>query len=179
MSEYDADKAQVVVHVDLRPHDVYTPFHWNTRNIICWVLVLAAGWVVYESYSDDPERWHLGAMPPSAAAFGAIAVLCLGLFVFQYLYVRRLFQKYPVFKKPRQLRFGAEGVHVESEDVRADYKWSLFARVVETPKVFLLLQTASTAMYVPKRCFNSPADIAHLRELIREHFKGPWRLRQE
>jgi hypothetical protein len=179
MEQVAEAKDEVIVEVTLKPNDIYTPFQWNGTNVFCWPVILAACWVAYDSYSSNPAKWRVEGVPQTVAAFGVVALLALVLITLQYVRVRRCFQKYPAFKGRRDFRFTPDGVHVESEHVRGDYKWSLFSKVVETRKNFLLLQTATAAMYVPKRCFGSADDMSTLRELILKHFKGQRRLRAE
>jgi hypothetical protein len=74
------------------------------------------------------------------------------------------------------MSFSSEGLHLESEDAKGDFKWSVFTRIAETPKTFLLMQTARAATYVPKRCLE-PGDLPVLRRLIRQNFTGKLTLR--
>jgi hypothetical protein len=90
-----------------------------------------------------------------------------------------MFGKFPQFQKPRRFSLNSEGMHFESEDARGDYKWSIFSRIVETPEVFIFVQTTRSSTYVPKRCLRKPDDILILRQLIRENFRGRRRLRRD
>jgi hypothetical protein len=90
-----------------------------------------------------------------------------------------MFRKAPGFKTPAKYMFDAQGMRFESEDAKGEYKWSVFARILETRKAFALAQTEYAATYIPKRCFTSPNDISLFRQLIRENFKGRWRLRRD
>jgi hypothetical protein len=90
-----------------------------------------------------------------------------------------MFRKSPALRRSRRLTFSAEGIQFEAEDARGEYKWSLFMRIIETKKVFMLQQTTHAATYIPKRCFHSPSDVELLRQLIRENFKGKWTLRRD
>jgi hypothetical protein len=90
-----------------------------------------------------------------------------------------MFHKYPALRRSRRVSFSAEGMHVESEDARGDYKWSLFYQIVETPKTFLFMQTTRGGVYIPKRCLSASDDIVTLRRLIRDNFTGKRRLRTD
>jgi hypothetical protein len=105
--------------------------------------------------------------------------VAFALFLLPYLRVRTMFRKSPALRRPRRLVFGPEGIRFEAEDARGEYKWSLFMRIIETKKVFMLLQTTRAATYIPKRCFHSPSDVELLRQLIRDNFKGKWTLRRD
>jgi YcxB-like protein len=110
----------------------------------------------------------------------ALAVfIALGLLLFPYLRLRSAVRKAPGFKKRARYIFDAQGIRFESEDAKGEYKWSAFATVLETRRAFALAQTDYAATYVPKRCFASPNDIAIFRQLMRDNFKGRWRLRRK
>ncbi len=81
--------------------------------------------------------------------------------------------------KLRRYTFRATGITIKSDDANSDCKWSLFQRAVETPSVFAFSQTVSAAIYIPKRCFTAPNDVARMRELIRENMPGKCQLRRD
>lgn len=58
-------------------------------------------------------------------------------------------------------------------------QWSAFHTIRETRRHFLLYVQKNFANVIPKRFFRSPGDIADLRQLIRENFKGETRLRAD
>jgi hypothetical protein len=173
-------KADIVVDVTLEPADVYHPFFWSRQNLAHWVLVLAACLILYGvSPLWPPVASASDRNPELFLLYLLIGSVSLALFLLPYLRVRSMFRKSPALRRPRRLIFRAEGIQFESEDARGEYKWSLFMRIMETRKVFLLLQTAHAATYIPKRCFSSPGDVELLRQLIRENFKGKWTLRRD
>jgi hypothetical protein len=104
--------------------------------------------------------------------------IVLGLLLFPYLRVLAMFRETPSLTKPRQYTFSAEGIRFESEDATADLKWSAFIRIYETRSLFIFLQTTRAAIYIPKRFIESEQDVPRLRQLIRDDFKGKWRLRR-
>jgi hypothetical protein len=170
---------EVTIEVVLRPSDVYTPFLWTAQNLLRWVLLIVACLILFNLYSSI-FGGH-GAEPVLAWFWACILILCLSaaMFLLPYWRVLRMFRKAPAFSKSRRWSISAQGLHLESEDTRADYKWSLFARIIETRTTFLLLQTSYYATYIPKRCFSSPGDIQTVRNLIRENFTGKYRIRRD
>jgi hypothetical protein len=121
---------------------------------------------------------------PDANSISAVVVvlaafIALGLVLFPYLRLRSVFRKAPGFKKPVKYMLNAQGMRFESDDAKGEYNWSVFARVLETRKAFALAQTDYAATYIPKRCFASPEDISIFRQLVRDNFKGHWRLRRD
>ncbi|HEX4001500.1 MAG TPA: YcxB family protein [Candidatus Acidoferrales bacterium] len=144
-----------------------------------WVLALFMCFLAF----DTRHFWvpAVSASPSASAILVWLLILALVLFfvfVVPWLAARSLFRKYPLFRKSRRLSFSSEGMHLDSEDARGDYKWTIFSQIVEGPKVFYLMQTARSATYIPKRCLQ-PEEIAALRRLIRQNFAGKLRLRPD
>lgn len=170
---------RLTVKCILRPADVYDPFMYSWRNVIRWAAAVFACLLIY----DTGPNWFLvrsGAGIKTALLLLLMAAVALFiLFYLPWLSVQSMFRNYPSMRRLRSFSFSSDGLHIESEDVRADYKWSIFHRVVETPKVFLFIVTPRGATYLPKRCLLTPDDIRILRQLIRENFTGKKTLRRE
>jgi hypothetical protein len=171
---------RVVVVVDLRPNDVYTPFRWDRHNLARWVTAIVLCLIFYDLYRDS--RTTILSFQGGESILAIIALLVLlilfGLLLFPYLRVRSMFRKSPSMRKTRRYIVGQAGITVQSEDATANCKWSLFQRAIETPTVFVLSQNSYHGTYIPKRCFASSEDIARVRDLIRENMPGKWRLRR-
>jgi hypothetical protein len=174
------DNRVVVVDVDLKPNDVYTPLRWNRNNFARWVTSIVLCMIFYDLYKSS--RATILSFEGGESMLAIIALLVLfilfALLVFPYLRMRALFWKSPGMTKTRRYTFGTAGITIRSDDATSDCKWSLFLRAVETPKVFVFSVTTYQGTYIPKRCFASTDDIARLRELIRENMPGKWRLRR-
>jgi len=52
------------------------------------------------------------------------------------------------------------------------FEWRTFVRIQETKEQFLLYPQRGLANIVPKKSFQSDADVEYFRQLIRENFKG-------
>jgi len=173
-------RSELTVEFTLQPSDVYDPFLWSRRNLARWIMTLFACFVIYDS-----RRFWFPAASGAATESALLLLSSLGvlalvvLFFVPWLRVRSMFRKFPVIGKPRRISFSSEGMHLESEDAQGDYKWSLFGRIVETPKFFVFMQTAYSGTYVPRRCLSKPDAILILRQLIRENFKGERTLRRD
>ena len=161
----------MTVEVRLQPTDVYGPFLWSRQNLIRWVFALFACSLAY-----DTRRFWTASISTLLAVLLLFAFVLFVSFFLPWLSAQSLFRKYPAFRKARRMSFSSDGMHLESEDARGDYKWSVFSRIVETPKTFLLMQTARAATYVPKRCLKAE-DIPILRRVIRQNFTGKLTLR--
>lgn len=170
----------VVVDVDLRPNDVYTPFRWDRNNLARWVTSIVLCLIFYDLYKSSRATILSFQGGDSIVAIIALLVLFIlfGLLLFPYLRVRAMFRKSPAMTKTRRYTFCATGITVQSDDATSDCKWSLFHRAVETPSVFVFSVTSHHGTYIPKRCFASSDDVARVRDLIRENMPGRWRLRR-
>jgi YcxB-like protein len=173
------ENSRVVVDVDLRPNDVYTPFQWNRSNCARWVASALLCYMLYDMYKSSSATISSFEAGNSILAIIALLVffILLGLLLFPYLRVRAMFRKSPALTRTRRYTFSTAGLTIHSEDATSDCKWSLFQRVVETQRVFVFSQTSHGGTYVPKRCFASPEDMARLRELIRQNMSGKFKLR--
>jgi len=172
---------EVSVEYSLRLSDVYTPLQWSWPNLRRWVLVLIIWCAVNDLclsqtsyFRSFPEGAPLGSYVILAAILATV-----WLVVYPFYQVWSLFRSTPAFRRPRSVTFSANGIHFESEDGRGDWKWSAFARIIETRGNFVFAQSSRSATYVPKRHFHTPDEIQALRKLIVEHHKGKWRLRRD
>ena len=166
--------------MSLRPSDIYDPLLWCPRNMWRWALTVFCFLLVCSA----PPNWSLplAGINTKPSAFGLFALAAAGFvawFAFPYVKVRWLFARCAILGQPRRISLRAPGIRFESADVCADCKWSAFSWIMETPKAFILMQTAAAASYIPKRCLSGSADIARVRTLIRENFRGKFTLRPD
>lgn len=160
---------QVTAEITLELSDLYWLFGLKRWSFYRYALVIAFCLLVVSAIRIWPSS-DSNFMLIVAAALAAI-------FLYPWFRIRNHFRNYPAYRKPRRFTFDVEGMHLESEDARGDYKWSLFAEIVETKQSFIFRQTSSGGTPVPKRFLAQPDDIPKLRTLIRENFNGKRRLR--
>ena len=170
----------VVVEVNLRPNDVYTPFRWERGNLARWVTSIVLCLIFYDLYRSSRATILSFQGGESILAIIALLVLfiLLGLLLFPYLRLRAMFRKYPAMAKTRRYTFCTTGITIQSDDATSDCKWSLFEKAYETPGIFIVSITSHQGTYIPKRCFASPDDVVRVRDLVRENMPGRWRLRR-
>jgi len=172
---------RVVVDVDLKPNDVYTPFTWSRGNLARWIASFVLCLIFYDLYKASSAT--ILSFPGGKSILAVVGLLALfvllALVLFPYLRIRSLFRKSPALTKSRRCTFSADGIAIQSEDANSECKWSLFQRVVETPSVFSFFTTSLSGTYIPKRCFASVDDIRCVRSLIRENMPGKCRLRRD
>ncbi|MGA8221873.1 MAG: YcxB family protein [Candidatus Acidiferrales bacterium] len=175
------DNRPVVVDVDLKPNDVYTPFQWNWPNVARWVVSIVLCMIFYDLYQHS--RATILSFPDGESIEAVVGLLVLfilfALLLFPYLRIRAMFRRSPILKRTRRYTFEAARITTQSDDANSDCKWSLFQRVVETPSAFVFSLTSQGGMYVPKRCFSSSEEVHRLRTLIRENMPGKSRLRPD
>lgn len=170
---------EVAIEVSLQPQDIYHALLLCWPNVIRWVLSLFAVYLIY----DTREFWSSALTNPNRDA-GVLAILLvgaaisLGWFFYPYFRVWSMFRSSPVLRSPRHIWFNREGIRVESEHGRAEYKWSIFQKIVESRNTFFFMQTPyyASSFYVPKRCLSKSAT-SSLRGAIRANFRGASKLR--
>jgi hypothetical protein len=173
---------EVTVQIELRPEDVYDPFHYSWGNLSRLVFALLLGYILYttrETWAPDGSK-----LAPAAGiltllvSFGLVLLI---VFLYPYLRVRSLFHDTPTLRKPRNLSFNAEGIRINSEDAQGNYTWSVFRYIIETRKAFSFAQTTRSAsgLVVPKRCLSGGDDIKAMRRLVRANYSGRAWLRSD
>jgi hypothetical protein len=170
---------EVAIEVSLQPQDIYHPLLLCWPNVIRWVLSLFAVYLIY-----DARPVLSSALTNPNRDAGVLALLLVGAAIFlgwvfyPYFRVWSMFRSSPVLQSPRRIWFSGEGIRVESEHGRAEYKWSIFQKIVESRQTFFFMQTKRYAgsFYVPKRCLSKSAT-NDLRRVIRDNFQGESKLR--
>ena len=137
----------LTVDVTLRVGDVYDPW----RNYLRWAIALFVCYLLYDTRSNwSPASAGPGGRP-DFVAIPTLIILCAAiLFLYPYLRLRSIFHNYPVLGSSRHFSFSDVGMHLETQDGRADLNWSAFYRIVETRRVFIFMQTHRGGTYVPK-----------------------------
>jgi hypothetical protein len=160
----------VSVQVELRPHDVYTPLTWSRGNLTRWVASGLLCYIFYDLFTRGSES--LRSVPGGDSILAvlvlvAVFILC-GLLLFPYLRTRAAFRKAPHYGVSRKYTFTPKSVQIHSDDATTECKWTLFERIEETPKVFVLFYRGlGNGTYLPKRCIGSREDLLRLRQLFR------------
>jgi len=165
----------IILEVSLTPKDLVLPFNRFARSTYRWFLIFLAVFLVVELIDFPGFRLHPLAQPWSFSILVAVAVVA-GIY-FPRLRIRRTFEENPALSRSRRIEITPEGLRVESENAKGEYRWPLFCEIQETPKTFLLKQTTASAIYIPKRCFQSDEDIVRFRALLRSQYQGKLKLR--
>lgn len=105
-----------------------------------------------------------------AQAFAYLGMLLVFLVLLYFLIqrnVRKMFEISPHLQAALHYHFTETGFQISTEEVTNDYTWDMFWRAREVPDWFLLQQNGGVYNYVPKRAFNSAADMEDLRSFLK------------
>lgn len=171
---------EITLQLNLKAHDVYTPFRWERDNVIRWVVAGLLCLIFRDLYASSREtlQGFPGAGSITAIMIILVVFILLAILLFPYLRVRALFRSSRLAETTR-ITFRPDKILFQSENGQSECKWTIFDRVFETRRVFAFSQGRIGATYVPKRCFTDPNDIQLLRQMIRENFKGKRTLRRD
>lgn len=167
----------IVLEVSLTPKDLNLSFIQAVYNIFRWFLIVLGIFLLIEVVDIPGFRLHPLSHPwpfGILVAIAAVAGLCL-----PYLRIIEMFKKFPALARSRRIEITPDGLQMESPDAKGEFKWPLFWEIKEGRKTFLLKQTSASAIYLPKRCFQSAEDIARFRALLRARYPGRLKLRSE
>jgi hypothetical protein len=168
---------EISLDVSLKLSDLYDPFKPSWQNLWRWaaaVAVFAFAMDLSFSRTSIPVDWSIRAVIWALAAF-----LIFALVLFPDLRIREAARKSNLFRETFRYVISAEGVHVEGENVRSDFKWSAFDRIEENESLFIFRRAPGGAIYLPKRCIAAPEDAATMRSLIAANFLGRCDLRSD
>ena len=90
------------------------------------------------------------------------------LFSLSRLRTRIGFKHNPKFQEEYHLTFSPEAIHFKTETIDSVLKWTHYQRVLESPKLFLLIYGKGLYTLVPKRCLRSQEEIEAFRALLQK-----------
>ncbi len=131
-----------------------------TRLTICGLYAVAVIFLfTWLGFSVDTEvilLFILAACLPFLIAF-------LHLFVLP----RQRFRSDPKFKDEYFLQFSEDGIQFKTAQIDALIQWSLYTKVLENDRFYLLIYGKSMISVIPKRAFSSAAQEASFDALLR------------
>lgn len=80
--------------------------------------------------------------------------------------IRKGFEMSPHLHTPLRYHITDADFQVLTEEEQNTYSWSMFWKAREVPGWFLLHQNERVYNYVPKRAFNSPAEVDEFRKFL-------------
>ncbi len=124
-----------------------------------------------------------------AAVLGTSLGLALQLFFwpFQWALVhglayyaaRSLVRSKPAVLEPTTYQFSSTGASYSGPTSTGHMEWRTYLKIRETSDQFLLYVQKRLANVLPKRAFQSVADLHFFRQLVRENFSGETELLKE
>jgi hypothetical protein len=82
---------------------------------------------------------------------------------------RKRFLRDPKLQQPFEIEFSDEGILFGAPDMVARMNWSYYSRVIETERVYVLARGTFQMTIIPKKSFNSAAQEAAFRRLLKRH----------
>jgi len=80
--------------------------------------------------------------------------------------IRKVFEMSPHLNLPLRYHITEDEFLVITDEVQNSYTWDAFWKAREVPEWFLLHQNERVYNYVPKRAFNSPAEVEEFRKFL-------------
>jgi len=80
--------------------------------------------------------------------------------------IRKVFEMSPHLNLPLRYHITEDEFQVITDEVQNSYTWDAFWKAREVPEWFLLHQNERVYNYVPKRAFNSPAEVEEFRKFL-------------
>jgi len=116
---------------------------WSGRWV-AWIFILAGVVNLFFAHLDRPVTW---GMPLLLALFGVM------LLIMPRYAVTKAFATDRLLSEPMTGDADEQGVRLESPHGRADLPWSLMHKVVVTPNLVTIYQSASIVRILPREFF--------------------------
>ena len=108
----------------------------------------------------------------SEAIFLLIALVCFPFLIgFLHLFVlpRQRFRSDPKFRDEYFLQFSDDGIQFKTTDIDALLQWSLYNKVLENERFYLLVYGKNMISVIPKRAFASANQEAAFSEMLKRN----------
>ena len=151
---------------------------WTRRLLSTLAFVAAASFLFFltMSHADPPIDWLTALLMGSGLALGLQLLFwpltLVAVHGLAYYGAGNLARSKPSSLQPVTYEFSPDGIfHIGSTGTgRAN--WTAYLRIRETSDQFLLYIQNQLANVLPKRAFQSEAEMHQFRQLVREHFHG-------
>jgi hypothetical protein len=90
-------------------------------------------------------------------------------FLLLFVVPRQRFRSDPKFRDEYLLQFSDEGIHFKTRQIDALLQWSLYNKVLEDERFFILVYGKNMISVIPKRAFKSPAEETAFAEMLRRN----------
>jgi len=104
---------------------------------------------------------------------GFCFLLGFGLNVFkQRMLVRKLWEGQSHLHDPHTVTITDDGITVRQASRRSEYMWATFQKYRSTPELFLLYTSEYQYVMIPRRSFETPADLAGFQMQCEDYLGG-------
>ena len=151
---------------------------WKRRVLSTLAFIAGASFLFFlaMSHADPPIDWLTALFMGSGLALGVELLfwpLTLAVIhAFAYYGAWNLARSKPSALQPVTYEFSPDGISHIGPETSGRAAWTTYLRIRETPEQFLLYVQGQLANVLPKRAFQSEAEVQLFRELVREHFRG-------
>jgi hypothetical protein len=135
------------------------------------LIVAAAAFTVTVIYGRELalRLWEgQGRVASTFAAFLGLIVFVGVLNTFGRRRAQESVDPRGTFVKGYRVSLADDGVHIESENLKALHRWNGILKLHETPDHLFLYTDGAQAIIVPKRCFGSAEHVARFAGLARD-----------
>ncbi|MGC2832046.1 MAG: YcxB family protein [Candidatus Acidiferrum sp.] len=172
--------------VSLTRRDLYkagVSIAWKRRTWKRWLLttlgfVAASSFLFFlaMSHADPPIDWLTALFMGSALALGLellfFPLSLAAVHALAYFGAWNLTRSKPSALQPVTYEISPDGIYHTGPTSSGRSAWTTYLRIRETPEQFLLYVQKQLANVLPKRAFQSEAEIQQFRQLVTEHFHG-------
>jgi len=144
---------------------------FKIRLAVCVIYLMAfagVGWLL--GFTLEPELLLLTvfvALLPFFIAFMHLVVL-----------PRQRFRGDPKFRDDYLLQFSDDGIHFRTAQIDALLRWSLYNKVLEDERFYLLVYGKNMISVIPKRAFANAVQEAAFRQLLGRHLSAHFDAKQ-
>lgn len=117
----------------------------------------------------------VGATAGSIVSVGAGLVVLLVAASAVYIMPGVRYRQNARLRLDQEHTFTGTGVSVRAGKERGHLPWNFYTRATETRNVYVLMRTAKSGNFVPKKAFRSDDEEASFRALLAENLRTSWR----
>jgi hypothetical protein len=135
---------------------------WGIRQTIASLTVVGLGLLLHFYFKSS-----LGLTLAGAGGFFLLFVPLMTLLL-PFFYFRRE----PRLRDEYNLEFSDRGIHFKTAHVDSQLNWSLYEKVLEDDRFFLLLYSKRAFTVIPKRAFSTVGEERRFQALLQEHVRS-------
>ena len=135
--------------------------HYKNRLRLPLDIVLISILVVLGAY-----LWNSGSQASATALFCVAGLFALMLIAAFLVIPRIVFRREPKFRDDYSLTFSRERIHFQTAHIDSWLDWAMYSRALIDHYSFVLYHGSSTFTVIPKRVFNTNAQMEAFENLL-------------